>query len=129
MGELRFERDGETRLSSTADGSTLVSCQVSKEFPRADRQFWFRLERTTKESLESHPNAFCAFGLGSPDRVLLMPFPSVAGLLDRMNVSPDGDGDVLHWHLVFNGSDDRVEMFAGRAGDRPDVSRYLVGAR
>jgi len=54
-------------LWESPDGSSLVSCQVSKHFQREDLHYWLGLKRSTKEALEKHANAFCAFELGSPD--------------------------------------------------------------
>ncbi|HVU90294.1 MAG TPA: hypothetical protein VHD36_23385 [Pirellulales bacterium] len=84
------------------DESVLVSCQVSKHFGKGKLDYWFGLKRSTKETLKKHGNAFCAFALGTPDKVAVMPFSELAKFLDGMFTSPDEDQGIRHWHVRFS---------------------------
>jgi hypothetical protein len=76
--------------------------------------------------LEAHSNAFCAFGLGSPDRVLLLPFSLLAQHLEGMFTSPDKGGDILHWHVRFAKVGDGMALLVERDRKRLDVTEYLL---
>jgi hypothetical protein len=113
-------------LWATADDELLLSCQASKKFEKGTADYWFGLKRTTRESLEKHPNAFCAFGLGSPDRVLLLPASELVARLDDCFTTLEEEGAVRHWHLRFVDTDNGAAMLIGRKGVRWDVSGYLL---
>lgn len=108
------------------DASVLLSCQVSKEYQRGNADFWFGLKRTTKESLEAHTDPMCVFGLGSPDRVVVLPFSFLAPHLDGFFTSPDNDGGILHWHVRFVRDNDRIQLMANRDQDRIDVTEHVL---
>lgn len=114
-------------LWAAPDNTVLVSCQVSKEYQRGNADFWFGLKRTTKESLEAHTDPMCVFGLGSPDRVVVLPFSFLAPHLDGFFTSPDNDGWILHWHVRFVRADDRIQLMINRDQERIDVAQYLLG--
>jgi len=110
----------------SADDSLLLSCQVSKLFDKGNAHFWFGLKRTTWESLKEHNNAYCAFGLGSPERVVLVPFAVLARHLDDFFTSPDSEGNVLHWHVRFANTDHGVALLLQRDKSELDVTEYLL---
>jgi hypothetical protein len=114
---------------SSPDQSLLLSCQVSKQFTKGGADFWFGLKRTTRESLESHQNSFCAFGLGSPDRVVVIPFSVLAPQLEGLWTSPAKDGGVLHWHIRFANSNRGVVLLADRDKRQIDVTKYLLAGK
>lgn len=108
------------------DDSLLVSCQVSKYFTTGNLDFWFGLKRTTRESLQEHKNAFCAFGLGSPETVVVIPFSNLASNLDSCFTSPDKEGRILHWHIRFVNTARGVAMLVDRDRRQLDVTQYLL---
>ncbi|QDS97685.1 hypothetical protein [Adhaeretor mobilis] len=107
------------------DDSVLVSCQVSREYDSGG--YWFGLKRTTKESLEKHGNAHCAFGLNSPDKVLLIPYNDLAKQLDNCHTSPDRDGSIRHWHIRLE-TNEAGEISMLSRGDHAHlpVSEFLL---
>jgi hypothetical protein len=115
-------------LWAAPDDSVLVSCQVSKKFDRTDVDYWFGLKRSTKEALDDHPNGYCAFGLGSPDKVLLVPFSVVAENIDNLHMSPDQEGKIRHWHIRFREQDGRMELLFVSDQGTLDVSDYFLNA-
>jgi len=110
----------------SADDSLLLSCQVSKLFDKGNAQFWFGLKRTIWESLKEHNNAYCAFGLGSPERVVLLPIALLAKHLDDFFTSPDSEGEVLHWHVRFVNTDPGVALLLQRDKSELNVTEYLL---
>ena len=111
---------------ASADGGILLSCQVSKQFENEIFDFWFGLKRTTREALAAHQNAFCAFGLGSPERVVLLPFSLLAPHLEGMFTSPDTEGGIRHWHVRFANGADGVSLLVDRDRKRLDVTECLI---
>jgi hypothetical protein len=117
---------GPNRTWSLSDGSILVSCQVSKRYNRRHRQFWFGLKRSAKERLEKATNAYCAFGLGSPETVVLIPYQVVAGYLNKMRTSPDEGDRIRHWHIEFREDADRILLLVSGEHDAVDVSSNVL---
>ncbi len=113
-------------LWASPDGKLLLSCQVSREYQRAGMNYWFGLKRTTKERLEKHGNAYCAFGLGDAKRVLLFRYSELAPLLEHCHTSPEPNGQILHWHIRFVKRDERIEMQLPSTHDNLDVTDLLV---
>lgn len=111
---------------ATPEDDTLVSCQVSKKFEKGGWNYWFGLRRTMQESLEEHPNSYCAFGLGSAARVVLMPYRVIAPYLAQCFTSPDDEGGIRHWHIRFIETPDGVAMLIDRDRNRLDVTQFLV---
>ena len=127
--EARFGNPLERRsraLWSSSDDSILVSCQVSKKYEGRSQDFWFGLKRATKEALDAHPNAYCAFGLGSPDDVVLLPYRILADNLERLNTTPHKDGGVFHWHISFRESFGHMELLLSPKADNIDVTEFLL---
>ena len=113
-------------LWGSPDDRLLISCQVSKYFIGRAAHFWFGLKRSTKEALEAHPNAFCSFGLGSPDKVVVVPFSFIKQFLPTMFTSPELDGRVLHWHVRFAEHGNRVAMLSNRDREPVDVTDQML---
>lgn len=116
-------------LWAAIDESVLLSCQASKRYERNDSHYWFGLKRSVKESLEAHANAYCALGLGTADRVVLLPYSFLAGHFEEFYTSPDADGSIRHWHIQFREDNGRVELLLSPEQDNLDVSEYLLKAR
>jgi hypothetical protein len=113
-------------LWAPPDNQVLVSCQVSKEYRRAAVHYWFGLKRTTKETLEAHENAYCAFGLSSPEKVVLLKFADLAPHLDGLFTSPAKDGGILHWHIRFSEDQEGIFLLLNRDQDRFPVTEHLL---
>lgn len=111
---------------ATPDDAVLVSCRVSKLFDKGVADFWFGLKRTSRESLQEHKNAFCAFGLGSPQRVVVVPMSFLDQYIDSFFSSPNKSGGIQHWHVRFVNTDTGVAMLVDRDRKRLDVTKYLV---
>jgi hypothetical protein len=114
---------------TTPDDSLLLSCQVSKQFTKGNAHFWFGLKKTTREALQNHTGSFCSFGLGTPDRVVLIPFAVLAPYLEGCFTSPNKEGGILHWHVRFAETSTGVDMLIDRDKNRLDVTEYLLKER
>ena len=113
-------------LWSLEDESVVFSVQVSKEHNRKDYDYWFGLTRSTKESLEQHADARCAFTLANSQRVVLLPYGILAQNMNVLYTSPDKDGGVRHWHVRFQGKGNRLFLLLGPEKDDLDVTEYVL---
>lgn len=113
-------------LWASPDDAVLVSCRVPKRFDKGNADFWFGLKRRSRQSLQEHRNAFCAFGLGSPDKVVVLPMSFLDSHVDGFFSSPDKAGGVLHWHVRFANTDTGVAMLVDRDRKQIDVTRFLL---
>jgi len=110
----------------TSDRNNLISCQVSKKYSDRNMNYWFGLKQTTQRPLKEHENSYCAFGLGSQDNILVIPYDFIAKYLDGFFTSPKPDGSVLHWHIRFVDSPTGVNMLVDRDRVPIDVTRYKI---
>lgn len=111
---------------ATADDATHVSCQVSKKYQRSNPHFWFGLKQSTRRQLESADQAYCAFGLGSPDRVVLLALDDLAVQLPEMYTSNNADGDVIHWHIRFEVVGNTTLLLTNGSEGNIDVTDRLL---
>ena len=112
-------------LWAADDKSILVSCQVSKKYEQSAFQFWFGLIRATKEVLEAHSVSYCVFGLGSAEKVLVIPFMRLNQYLPAMNSSNDEKGVVRHWHVCFREVAGKIELVMPPDEANVDVTDFL----
>jgi hypothetical protein len=71
---------------SSSDGSLALICAVSKEHDnRGQPSYWFAFHPHQKEFLDSAQDGYIAFGCGSEEHILLIPFDSFSEWLDGMN--------------------------------------------
>ncbi len=110
-------------------GTPVVSCQVSssRQGKRGEFLFWFGLKKNTAAILEQAEQALCAFGLGSPDRVVVLPFSLIRENLGTFFTSPNPDGTLLHYHVRFILAAERVYLLVDRDSQRIDVTDKLLG--
>lgn len=113
-------------LWTAPDDSVLVSCQVSKFYDRQAMNYWFGLKRSTRDRLAAHKNSYCVFGLGTPDKVVVIPFGVVQSYLSTLFTSPDEAGGVLHWHIRFRENHRGIQFLADRDQTEIDAERYRL---
>lgn len=108
------------------DNSLAVSCQVSRRYdaPQEQDLYWYGLKRTTREKLAVFPKSWCAFALGRPDDVVMLPYEFLANYLDGMFTSPDADGGILHWHVRLRRAGGRTNLLTQRDSVGVNVTEY-----
>lgn len=111
------------------DNSVAVSCQVSRRYdaPHDHDLYWYGLKRTTRDKLSAAPKAWCAFGMGTPEQVVVLPFELLSSYLAGMFTSPDAGGGVLHWHVRIRRQGGRIDLLTDRDSVGVDVTRYELG--
>jgi hypothetical protein len=107
---------------SSPDGQTALVCAVSKE--HANGGYWFAFHPHQKETLEKATEHYVAFGCGSPDTLLLIPFSDFSQWLDGMNVTQREDR--MYWHVSIFDEEGRLVLHRKRGEERMDLTRYLL---
>jgi hypothetical protein len=110
---------------SSPDKSVIVNCAVSKEYdPGTNANYWFAFHPHQKEALSSAKKSYVAFGCGSGERVLLIPFadfePWLAGMWTTQN------DDRYYWHVVIYRIGEKYTMHRKKGEKNIDVTPYLL---
>jgi hypothetical protein len=110
------------------DDTVAVSCQVSRRYDASQGQdlYWYGLKRTTRDKLSAFSKAWCAFALGRPDQVVLLPYEMLATHLDGMFTSPDDSGGILHWHVRLRRGGTRIDLLTHRDSIGVDVTQFQL---
>jgi hypothetical protein len=110
---------------ATPDKAVAVVCIVSKEHdPNGTPGYWFAFHPHQKQTLESSPTAYVAFGCGSPSRLLLIPFENFAEWLGGMNITERPDR--MYWHVKIGRDGDRFVLGRRTGMARIDLTQYLI---
>lgn len=110
----------------TADRTTRLVCAVSREHDRSGQPaYWFAFHPHQKDFLEGDGMPFVAFGCGSADQLLLLPFQQFASWLPDFNTT-----DLVtrfYWHISIVISEGRPFLSLKGGKSSVDLSRFLVG--
>jgi len=110
---------------SSADESLALICAVSKEHSgRGQTSYWFAFHPHQKEFLESAQEAFVAFGCGSQEHILLIPFSDFASWLDGMNTTQRDER--FYWHVSIFQENDKFVLHRKRGQSRIGLTSYFL---
>ena len=114
----------QSRISyATPDGDTKVVCAVSRTYERAPGQrYWFAFHEHQRDYLSDGNHAFMAFGCGSPEKIILIPLPTLLSWLEGLNKSDDRN----YWHIDVSEGENSFMLQRKRDFDAIDLRPYLV---
>jgi hypothetical protein len=119
----RLLRQSRTTFT-TSDRMIGVICLVSKQHVTGGQpNYWYGFHPYQAELLEKHDSPFVAFGCGTPDRVVLIPFSEFRQWLEGMHTTNDGR---FYWHVQIYEEDGRLVLHRKRGMKRIDVTKFLV---
>ncbi len=99
---------------------------VSKEYHETVYpNYWFAFHPHQKERIENSENAYVAFGCGSPETIVVIPFNKFNPLLDGMNQTFKENGK-FYWHVQIFKETDRLILRRKKGLDNVDVTDYLI---
>jgi len=114
---LEFQKKSRASFYTPEDDVRLV-CYVSREQRRAGQSlYWFAFQPHQESFLRAGSAAYVAFGCGSPEQILLVPFGEFADWIERMNVTDKGERTYRHVHIHQQGDEFSLRLKA----DSPDV--------
>jgi hypothetical protein len=114
-------------LYASSNGDALVCCCVSKEYLDSATQkgYWYAFHPHQVTRLHQAKRAFVAFGCGSAEQIVLIPFSDFEPLLKDMNVTRRPTGK-SYWHVVIRNSSGRWVLVRKAGFEKVDVSKFLI---
>jgi hypothetical protein len=108
---------------TTENDSMRLSCAVSKAYGEGDQvQYWFGFHRSQKQFLEAAPKSYVAFGCGTENKLVLIPFEEFSKFLDYMSVTERKNR--YYWHVHISQRDGLVLLLSGH--EFINLDQYLV---
>ena len=110
---------------SSPDNETAVICAVSKEHnPESNPNYWFAFHPHQQEFLQPHAKNYVAFGCGSSEQVILIPFKTFEPWLEGSWTTTKEDR--TYWHIVIYRKGQAFTLRL-RKGKKPvDLTPYVV---
>jgi hypothetical protein len=117
-------KDGRVTYTS-ADKETHLVLLNSKTYPDGDgRGFWYGFRPNQGEFLEQSKSSFVAFGCGSEEEILLIPFSKFKKFLRNLPVTTEEDGGITHSHVIIHNSDSRFHIRIGE--EYEDITQFAI---
>lgn len=114
-------------LFASPDDAVRVVVAVSREHdPTVTPNYWFALHPHQKQSLSEASEAYVAFGCGSPETILLVPFARFSEWLDGLWTTQREPE--FYWHVVIYREDSRLVLRRKKGFERLDLTPYLLTA-
>ena len=108
-----------------SDDSVRVICIVSREHHRGGApSYWFAFHPHQNEFLASGAISNIAFGCGSEERLLLIPYDDFTNWLDGMNETSNEDRSYKHVSITRTG--ERFELVRRQEFPRIDLTKYVL---
>lgn len=91
----------QTRISySNKDKSVGLICAISKPHKQGQfEKFWFAFHPHQEEFLEKFSNSYVAYGCGSPENTILIPFDKFKPLVRNLWTT---NKERMYWHVVIH---------------------------
>lgn len=102
QSRLGFNLIKQTRISySNKEKSTGLICSISKPHKQGKfKKYWFAFHPHQQEFLNKFNNSYIAYGCGSPDNTILIPFKDFEPLIK--NFWTTSNSDRMYWHVVIH---------------------------
>lgn len=112
---------------SSPDGNVALTCAVSKEYDKNGQQsYWFAFHPHQKDHLEGTNQALVAFGCGSEQTVILIPYSDFSSWLSSMNMTSKEDR--FYWHVIISREDEQLVLHRRAGFERINLTQYLLRA-
>lgn len=110
---------------STPDNTIALNCSVSKEHnPDTNPNYWFAFHPHQQAFLEKHQLAYVAFGCGSSERLILVPYDDFKPWLQSTWTTENGDR--TYWHVVIYRDDETYALRLKKGTKAIDLTPYVV---
>ncbi len=109
----------------TPDNDTALICTVSKESQTSSGlRYWFAFHSHQRDSLNTYEKAYVAFGCGTAETVLLIPFNDFREWLNGMNMTQNDDRE--YWHVQIIKDGEKYVLLQKANFERIDVTNYRI---
>jgi hypothetical protein len=113
---------------STPDNTVALNVSVSKEHgTESNPNYWFAFHPHQQAFLKKHPAAYVAFGCGSSERLILIPYSQFEPWLKHTWTTENGER--TYWHVVIY-RDGASYSFRMKKGEKAiDLTPYVVAGK
>ena len=109
----------------SGDDSVRLFCAVSKEYIKgATPGYWYSLRPHHEQFLAATQTGYVAFGCGSSERLLLIPYSDFSEWLDGLHQTTTMTQSYRHVNLLRTG--ERIDLVRRQNSARVDLSNYLL---
>lgn len=110
---------------STPNNAVGLNVSVSKEHsPESNPNYWFAFHPHQQAFLKKHASSYVAFGCGSSERLILIPYARFEPWLKHTWTTENGDR--TYWHVVIY-RDDENYSFRMKKGEKAiDLTEYSL---
>jgi hypothetical protein len=110
---------------AAVDQNLRVICAISREHVRSGTpSYWFAFHPHQSEYLLGAQRSYVAFGCGSEQQLLLIPYSDFANWLEGMNETTTKDRTYKHVSIFY--ADNKFELVRKHGWSRIDLTLYLV---
>lgn len=102
-----------------------IVCAVSKEYPKAHEVgYWYAFHLGQRDYLTEGEFSYVAYGCGSSDKVILIPYLDFEPMTRSMSTTINGQR--YYWHVKIFERNNQFHMGALTTGERILLSKYLL---
>lgn len=110
---------------ATPDGGVAVICLVSREHESSGAaSYWFAFHPHQRNAFSSAEHKYVAFGCGSENRVLLIPFEDFDSWLEGFNTTTRNER--FYWHVSIFRENNQLSLHRKKGYERIDLTKYLL---
>jgi len=110
---------------STPNEGLVVICAISREYENKDSKgYWFAFHPHQAQRLDDAPTAYISFACGSPDKLLLIPYPVFRPIVPTLNVTELEDRN--YWHVQIFDEDGEMMLRPKKGNARVSLTEYLI---
>jgi len=103
-------------------GIICLISRVHKE--KGPAYYWFAFHPHQKEFLKTYKNPFVAFGCGSEDEILKIPFTDFKEWIEGFNITEKEDR--FYWHVHISKEHSKFILHRKKNFENVDISKYLI---
>lgn len=113
---------------SSPDETVAVICAVSKEHSGASGRsaYWFAFHPHQKDRLQTAKHSYVAFGCGSADKLLLIPFQTFEPWLEGLWTTQREDR--MYWHVRVNADGEELKLNRKKGSEDISLTSFLITA-
>jgi hypothetical protein len=115
---------------ASLDTQHRVVCAVSKAYVRPNETgYWYAFHPAQDLFLSGEESSYVAYGCGSPEKVILMPYQAFKPLLQQLHTTNDERTNRQYWHVKIREQDRKWYLLQPLSGDRLEITAYVLPSR
>ena len=111
---------------ATSDDESVVVCAVSKEHQQpGGKRYWFAFHPHQRDALVNAKKGHIAFGCGSENKTVLIPYEKFSPWISGMNQTMRDDGR-MYWHVHIHDDGGILYLHQKAGASKLELNSYLV---